>query len=170
MSNELNKLMNAARVHIETRMETNTLSQQALQAWREQLRNLMGAITSWVHPLHDLDNFSIKQTEVTYRVVDPSNRKSEVNGTGLKLTFADTELLIAPAYFTVGGSAKTPMISTGAVQMLGNGLDDSCQILYFNGSFDKMTDGPQEMPFGEYSFLEFLASVVPRLKPDTAQR
>lgn len=170
MSTHLNNLMIAAREHIETRMETNTLSHQALQAWREQLRNVIAAISSWVHPLHDLDNFSIKQTEVTYGIVDPSNRRTETNGTGLKLTFADTELLIAPVYFTVGGSAKTPMISTGSVQLVGAGLGAPCEILYVNGAFEKMTSGTQEMPFGEYSFLELLASVVPRLKPDTGQR
>ena len=165
MSNHLNDLQNAAREHIESRMETNVTSQQALRVWRDQLRTLMGGITSWVHPLHMLDHFSIKETNFNYSSTDTSNRKEEQKGAGLALKFADTELLIGPLFFTVSGAPKFQAISTGVVTALGFGMKETLQIHYLNGVFEKISYGEQEVPFGEISFMKLLASVIPELKP-----
>ncbi|MET3457790.1 hypothetical protein [Pseudomonas kilonensis] len=169
MSTHLNALKNAAREHIETRMENNIADQQAFRAWRDQLRTLIGAITTWVHPLHDLDHFSVKESQFNYSSTDSSNRKVEQKGSGLKLTFADTELLIGPVSFSVSGEPGVPPVSTGLVTMIGFGMKETCQIHYLNGVFATVTYGEQEGPFGEISFMSLLASIIPELKPMAKQ-
>ncbi|UQI28539.1 hypothetical protein M3M50_16310 [Pseudomonas bijieensis] len=146
-------------------METNTASQQAFRVWRDQLRMLLGSITSWVHPLHDLDHFSIKETQSGYSLADTSNRKVEEKGLALKLTFADTELLIGPSSFSVSEAPGGSMLSTGVVTMVGFGMKETCQIHYSNGAFEKFTYGEQEGVMGEISFTSLLASIIPELKP-----
>lgn len=164
MSNHLNALKNAAREHIENRMESSRVSQQAFQAWREQLRNLMNGIASWVHPLHELDNFSVKETEFSYSSTDANGRKAEQKGPGLKLTFADTELLIGPSYINIGWAPGVPMLCSGAVTVVGLGMKDTCQLHYFNGTFNTFTYGDKDGPIGDISFTNLLASIVPELK------
>lgn len=169
MSTHLNNLKNAARAHIETRMETSIRSQEAFRIWKDQLRGLIGAITSWVHPLHELDHFSVQETQFSYSSVDTSNRKVEQKGSGLKLTFADTELLIGPVSFSVSETPDAKVTSTGLVTIVGFGMKEPGQINYINGVFEKFTCGEQGGPFGDISFMSLLASIIPELKPMAAK-
>ncbi|RMM41931.1 hypothetical protein [Pseudomonas corrugata] len=155
-------LMNAARRHIEERSQTNNACAEAAALWIEQLDNLMNTIRLWVSPLKTLDGFIVEEIECDHPATDSNKRETQLKSRGLKLTFADTEVTVTPAWFQIHGSL---MSASGAIDVSGKGMV-SWQIHYNNGSFEKMTVGPgNEINFGELSFTQVLADEVPRLKP-----
>ena len=163
-------LIDAARIHINSRIKSNQLSAQALKTWSEALKTLMGSIAQWVSPLTSLDDVSVTEVECGYPAGDNSDREARQKGSGLKLTFADTELTILPTWFKVGGSPTAPLIAYGVVELSGHGMKDPYKIKYLNGAFEKIENSVVDAPFGELTFGGCLVSAIGDLKPHPSAR
>jgi len=155
-------LMIAARQHIEERRQTNDASLEAAALWVEHLDDLFNSIKLWISPLEGLEGFSLKEIDCSYTATDSSDRENQINGRGLSLAFFDTEIRVTPWDFQVGGSLMT---AKGVVQVFGKGLAAPYQIHYNDGIFEKMTNGSNELNFGELLFTQVLADEVQKLKP-----
>lgn len=157
-----NALKIAAQRKIEYRNQANTASSNALLAWEAQLSGLMESIEEWIQPLYDLDGFSAEAKTSAYLVTDSSSREDEREGSSLRLSFADTSLLIAPKHFKVDGNLTT---ATGSIEVYGEGMVAPYEITYINGHFDSIRRQGNNLSFGELMFTQILADEVPRLKP-----
>lgn len=157
-----NALKIAAQKQIEYRNQTNIASRDALLVWEAQLSGLMESIEEWIQPLYDLDGFIAEAKTSAYLVTDSSGREEEREGSSLRLSFADTSLLIAPKHFKVEGNLTT---ATGSVEVYGEGMVAPYEITYINGHFDSIRRQGNNLSFGELTFNQILAAEVPRLKP-----